>query len=110
MKYQKELIITAEQADEYRHLLTTEPKSWDECMGEDVTISHTVKFDDGIEMDIKLCGVAFDENSESNTPYTEAVLFRNGVQLAYTEPADEYEGEWSLDDDGNTYTVIVKTV
>ncbi len=107
MKYQKELCISKERADEYRYLLHTEPTNADECFGEDLKFSNTVQFEDGIEMDIELCGVQFDSNNESNLPWTQAVLFRGGVELGYTEPSDEYEGEWTIEYDDNTYTVIV---
>lgn len=107
MNYYKELCISKETAEEYRRLLTEEPKSWDECFGEDLKYSNTVQFEDGIEMDIELCGVQYDENSNSNLPYTQAVLFEGGVEVGYTEPSDEYEGEWYFEHDGNTYTVLV---
>ena len=108
MNYQKELCISKENAEEYKRLLTVEPTSEDDCFGEDLKISNTVKFEDETEMDIELCGVQFNGLNESNLPYTQAVLFRGGVELSYTEPSDEYEGEWYCEDgDGNTYTVIV---
>ncbi len=108
MEFQKELCISKEEAEEYHKLLTIEPKSHDECMGEDVTITNTVKFDDGTEMDIKICGVQYRPDFDSNLPWTEAVLFKNGIEIGYTEPSDEYEGKWFIEDhDGNTYTVIV---
>ena len=65
MEYIKKLYLSKEQAEEYRQLLTTEPANEDECMGEDVTLTNTVRFDNGAEMDIKLCGVQYDEDSES---------------------------------------------
>lgn len=108
MEFVKKLFITKEESDEYKQLLTVEPRSHDECMGEDMTITNTVKFDDGTEMDIKICGVRYREDNESNLPWTEAVLFRNGYELGYTEPSDEYEGMWFIENDGNTYTVYVE--
>ncbi len=108
MEYVETLYITKEQSDEYKKLLTVEPKSHDECMGEEETISNTVKFDDGTEMDIKICGVQYNEDKVSNLPWTEAVLFRDGCELGYTEPSEEYEGMWFIKSDGNTYTVNVE--
>lgn len=108
MEFVQKLFITKEESDEYKQLLTVEPNNHDECMGEDVTISKTVKFDDGTEMDIKICGVQYSEDKESNLPWTEAVLFRNGCELGYTEPSDEYEGMWFIEDAGNTYTVYIE--
>ena len=68
----------------------------------DETIVHTVVFSDGMQADIKL--VICDENS-----YTEAVLFdKNGFQKAYTDPGDEYTGDWELEYDDVNYVVTVK--
>ena len=39
---------------------------------------------------------------------TAKVLFKDGIQVGYTELSDEYEGEWVIEDDGDTYTVIVE--
>lgn len=107
MNYYKELCISKEKAKRYKQLLTREPKDRDECFGEDLKISNTIRFEDDTEMDIEICGVQYDEDSESNLPYTQAVLFRGGHEICYTEPEEEYEGEWILEDDGNTYTVMV---
>lgn len=68
----------------------------------DETIVHTVVFSDGMQADIKL--VICDEE-----PYTEAVLFdKNGFQKAYTDPEDEYTGDWELEYDDVNYVVTVK--
>lgn len=68
----------------------------------DETIVHTVVFSDGMQADIKL--VICDEE-----PYTEAVLFdKNGFQKAYTDPGDEYTGDWELEYDDVNYVVTVK--
>lgn len=70
--------------------------------GEDHTITYTVQFLDGRQMDIKCCGCQ-DESS-----WTEAVLFdSNGNQLCCTEPAEEFIGAWTLKQDGIEYRVIV---
>lgn len=67
----------------------------------DETITETVKFNDGAEMDIKL--VICDGK---DTPYTEAVLFdKNGVEQGFTDPDDEFLGEWTVDD----YTAVILT-
>ena len=81
--------------------------SEEECFGEDETITETARFDNGFEMYIKCCGVQYEEDG-CNLAWTEAVLFHNGGQVAFTEPSDEFEGDWELeDDDGNTYIVHV---
>lgn len=80
----------------------------DDCQGEDNTISVTVHFPDGCEMDIKCCG----DTDEAS--WTEAVLFAptggssNGVaEVGCTEPDDSFEGEWFLEHGGNTYHLMV---
>lgn len=109
MKYIKTIKISKEEAEQINKHLHVEPTCADECLGEDITISHTAIFDNDFEMDIKCCGVQYDEDSESNTAWTEAVLFHNGSQICYSEPDDEYIGAWSLDDEyGNEYVVIVE--
>lgn len=75
-------------------------------LGEDETITYTARFDNGIEMDIKICGVHFKEN-EDNTPWTEAVLFDHGCEVCCTEPSDSFFGEWELEIDGTVYKVLV---
>lgn len=71
-------------------------------MGEDDTIVETAYFPDGHSMDIKCCG------AQDDVAWTEAVLFSSdGHQEAYTDPADEFSGEWELDGDTATYRVNV---
>lgn len=68
----------------------------------DETIVNTAVFPDGMQADIKL--VICDEE-----PYTKAVLFdKNGFQKAYTDPEDEYTGDWELEYDDVNYVVTVK--
>lgn len=105
--YCKFLVLTEEKEEYINHLLHTEPSCEEECYGEDQTYTNTVVFNDGIEMDIKLCGVQYREG-ESNLPWTEAVLFKSGCEIGCSEPSDEYLGEWSIkSDDDTTYKVIV---
>lgn len=67
-------------------------------MEEDDTISHTAVFDNGFEMDIKLCG------ADDDYPWAEAVLFdENGGELCHTDVEEEYFGVWELEYDGDTY-------
>lgn len=76
-------------------LLHTEPSCKSDCFGEDEKISYTVRFPDGVEMDLEICGVQYQEG-ESNLPWTQAVLFLNGSELAFTEPDGDFCGEWTL--------------
>lgn len=69
----------------------------------DETICHTAKFSDGVEADIKLVIC-----EDDYTPYTEAVLYKNGCELMCTTPEDEYEGVWELESDDTKYVVVVR--
>lgn len=68
----------------------------------DETIVNTAVFPDGMQADIKL--VICDEG-----PYTEGILFdKNGFQKAYTDPGNEYTGDWKFEYDDVNYVVTVK--
>lgn len=78
-------------------------KSEDEYQGEDNTITYTVRFPDGKEMDVKCCGC------QEESSWTEAVLFdEKGCQLTYTDVSDEFVGIWELTYKDATYIVEVK--
>jgi hypothetical protein len=108
MHYEKRLRIKKEELDLINLHLTTQPESKDQCFGEDKKISHTVRFENGIEMDIQLCGVQF-KDGESNLPWTQAVLYEDGKELTFSDSVgDEFIGEWYLSFDGNSYVVHVE--
>lgn len=65
------------------------------------TATYTVCFNNNIEMDIKVCG------SDDGEPWTEAVLFKNGYEVACSDVDEEFFGEWSLEYDGTIYEVIL---
>lgn len=108
MIFEKTIYISKEEADQINKHLTVEPTCADECLGEDIAITHTAKFDNGIEMDIKCCGVQYEEKNESNLAWTEAVLFDSGHQVCYTEVYDGYLGEWICEYNGNEYITYVE--
>ena len=108
MKYEKFIKISKEEAEKINKHLTVEPTCAEECLGEDIAIVYTAKFDDGFEMDIKCCGVQYEPYNSSNTAWTEAVLFQNGSEVCFSEPCDEFLGEWILENDDNEYVVIVE--
>ena len=111
MTYKKMVYLTKQEENFINKLLTTEPTCREECFDEDTPpIVHTARFSDGMEMDIKLCGVQYHEEEESNLPWTEAVLFDNGAEVNCTEVEDTYFGEWWLNQNGNTYIAVVKAV
>lgn len=76
--------------------------SADEYQDEDQTIIHSVRFSDGMCMDIKCCGC-------HESSWTEAVLFdQNGCEVTCTEPSDQFDGLWELEYDGVIYSVLVR--
>ena len=88
----------AETISGYLHAKTAE-----QSQGEDYTISNTVVFQDGMQMDIKCCG-AKDECS-----WTEAVLFdKNGCEVCCSEVSDRYNGTWELEYQKRRYVAIVR--
>lgn len=108
MKHEKELKITKKLADYINRLLTEGDKDF----GEDETITETVVFDDGHEMDIKVCGVQWEEG-EDNTAWTEAVLYESdgafgwAYEVCCSEPSDEFLGEWEMEHRKDKYIVNV---
>lgn len=107
-KHQITRTITRERADFINNLLNlTGDEIYDKYgMKRDETITETVVFDDGIEMDIKLV-ICEDEDM----PYTEAVLFKDGCELICTDVEDEFVCEWELtyetDNSIDEYTVNI---
>ncbi len=106
MEHREVLYIEKETLDEYNKLLSTEPKTESDCLGEDETIIKTVDFENEFEMDIKICGVKF-KDGESNLPWAEAVLFKDGNEVECTEPSDAFDGEWVIEYNGDTFIVEV---
>lgn len=86
-----------------RHRLTFHPQSEDECFTD--TLSFTADFGNGIEMDVKLCGVDY-ESGGDNRPWTEAVLFKNGSEIGHTNPDDKFFTIWEIEDDDIRYRAI----
>ena len=63
-------------------------------------------FGNGVEMDVRICG----ENCCGEHPalWSEAVLYRDGTEIAHTECAYDLRGAWSLtDDNGAEYIVEI---
>lgn len=107
-KKEKKIIIGKDEAGKIKQLLEHEPRSEEECMGEDEAISHTADFGDGIQMDVKLCGVQYHEEESSNRPWTEAVLFDHGSEVACSDPEENYFGKWELEYGGVSYAAEVE--
>ena len=115
MKYDSYITLSHDSTKYINHLLTTEPKNEEECFGEDETYIETAHFDNGMEADIKICGVQFEDYTKedlesgcTNTPWTEAVLFNElGGEVAHSEPESEFFGDWEFEFNGDNYIVHV---
>lgn len=109
MTYESVLAIPAKEAKIIQRYTDVEPTSEEECLGEDNTISYSVPFKNGYEMDIKCCGVQYEEGG-TNTAWTEAVLFnKQGSEVCCSEPSDSLFGKWELEDsNGNKYIADVR--
>ena len=68
---------------------------------EDDTLVWSASFGNGFEMDIKLCG------ADEEVAWTEAVLFKDGYELACTDCMDTILGEWEIDYDDVAYITYV---
>lgn len=107
-KHVVDLFISTKESNHIKRLCTNEPKNRDECFKADEHITHTINFPDHYSMDINVRGVEFDKDSDSNTAYTEAVLFRSGWEIANSDVKNSYLGTWEIVDDDITYVVNVK--
>lgn len=99
--YEEVYKVDKDFADFVKKALSTQPKTEDDMvMGEDDTKSITVTFSDGYSMDIKICGVKFEEGAD-NRPWCEAVLFNEeGGEVACSEVSDKFFGDWGFAVDG----------
>ena len=80
--------------------------SMDSRFGEDDQFACTADFGGGVEMDIKCCGVQYEEGGFNNA-WAEAVLFDNGCEVAVSDIDDDFFGEWELEYNGTTYVTEV---
>lgn len=93
--HKRTLEIARDKAEFYKKLLASDD------VGEEKVYFETVDFGNGIEVDIKICG------SDDGTPWTEAIMFKNGSEVCCTEVGDEFFGEWELEYNGEEYVVEV---
>lgn len=70
-------------------------------LNEDETIYYSAIFDDGYEVDIKICGADYEP------AWTEAVLFKNGCECCCSECCDTLLGEWELEYKNKKFIVDV---
>lgn len=99
VRYHQRIEITNGESNRIQGYLDAVRES--EYQGKDNTITHTARFPDGMEMDIKCCG-----NKDSSS-WAEAVLFDHGCEAACSEVRESYLGAWELEYDGIIYTTDV---
>ena len=94
------IIVSKKDANWIRFWLSD--NSGDRRLPDGESFSLTAKFENGNEIDIKVCG------SDDSAAWTEAVMFNDkGGELACTEPGDEFFGEWNMSDENTDYVVNV---
>lgn len=108
MRYEKTITISKAAADMITRYLTVEPTCAKDCLGEDETIIYTAVFDNGIEVDIKCCGVQYHEDEETNTAWCEAVMFDGHSEICCEYGEDDFFGEWELEYNDDEYIVTVE--
>lgn len=107
MRYAKNIYLEREQIDYAKELCRHNPLDEDECFSsKEAPLTYTADFPNGYSVDVKVCGVDFEEGSD-NTAWTEAVLFKNGCEVACTEPCDSIDGPWELSDGDKKFIVNV---
>lgn len=73
-------------------------------LNEDETISETVYLPNHVEIEIKLVIPSWED-----TTWTEAVIFKDYHQVGYTEPSEDFFGEWELqDNEDNIFRIFVE--
>lgn len=108
VKYIQTIKVSKKDFEAINHYLTVQPKTEEDAQSEDDTIVYSASFPDGKTIDVKCCGVQFEDGGE-NTSWTEAVLFdKDGHEIACTDVCEEFLGKWELEDGkGNTYIADV---
>lgn len=101
MKILEQTIEVDEATAERLSYWLTDNSDTSERLNEDMTLTKTAHFPDGIDMDIKCCG------TRDETAWTEAVLFDEGYQCCFSDPSDEFFGDWELDWNDTLYRVHV---
>ena len=95
----REIILDTENYSQIQEYLSGQKR-----LPLDRSVIYTAQFDDGYEMDIKCCG------GGDETAWTEAVLYKNGHEVCFTDPAEEYIGLWELEADGMTFITNVSVM
>lgn len=106
------LFVPGDEADQIKGLLTREPTSASECLGEDEpTISYSASFDDGRSVTIRVHGVKYGQG-QSNLPYVQVTLEdADESDIETTEPDGTFFGDWTFEaEDGQTYVAHVRDI
>ena len=98
MRYEKTISIPQKEIDEMNRLLSL--PTMPDTGPDEVIKTYTAQFHDGIEIDIKVC------NAEP--PFVDPVMFQDGGQVSVMEVADEVDGEYTFDLDGDQFVVVIK--
>ena len=108
MIFEKTITVHAGIAERIDRYISVNPASEDECLPIDETIRYTADFGNGVEVDVKCCGVDYEDTPDAiNTAWTEAVLFENGYERDNIFGEDEFFCDWEFEYDGNEYIVHV---
>ena len=106
MKYEKTLTIPNRFYHKYQQFIGITGKQAYDLYGlkGDESISESVFFDNGIEVEVKIV-IPIDEDSYT---WTEAIIYDNNQYVGCTEPSEDFFGEWYLEDNkGNQYTLNI---
>ena len=106
MTYEATIKVPKSRLNIINRYLSVQPSNPSECLPEDETITETATFSNGMEMDIKCCGVQFVDET-NNTAWSEAVLFHNGWEVSCSPIDCEFDGDWELEYNGDTYIAHV---
>lgn len=99
-KFKQVIEVTLEEAKLVNEILEIEEGRYEEADDEEAIKTWTAKFENGYEVDIKLCN--------GDTPYIDSVLFNpNGSQVAVLEISEYLIGEYSFEANGDNYDVEI---
>lgn len=106
MRYEETIYVEKEILDGYKALLNGVMDPGSKPLGENESLTYAAVFENGMEMQINIRDIAYGSNECD--PWTEAVLFDAGTEVASTGVCEDLEGDWRLDYDGDTYIVHVR--
>ena len=103
------MVVRYEVAEEMQRLLDAPEPTWTK----DIPFDQEYTFADGWRMAIQVCPSGVDptivEGEGGEPHWTQGVLFSpEGNEMGCTEPGDTFLGEYVVEHDGVTYTVLVK--